>query len=151
MMAKNATAQRFRRWRRSRPFWAGLFTLAAGLLILFPPYASLKFGDIVVSLNTFTGVSAVVIGVVLLCCGLSFWTRQEFRLPAGIIALLLSVAAIVTANLGSFLLGTLLGIVGAALGIAWTPKARESSAAEESTEDTTTLVDNRAGIAGGRA
>jgi uncharacterized membrane protein HdeD (DUF308 family) len=146
MAANNTNRAKFRQWRRSRPFWAGFCTLAAGLLILFPPYASLKFGDIVVSLNTLTGISAMVIGVLLVCCGLSFWTRQEFRIPAGVVALLLSVAAIVTANLGSFLLGTLLGVVGAALGIAWTPKARERAAVEESD-----VSASSAGIAGGHA
>lgn len=145
MAANNTNRAKFRQWRCSRPFWAGFCTLGAGLLILFPPYASLKFGDIVVSLNTLTGISAMVIGVLLVCCGLSFWTRQEFRVPAGVVALLLSVAAIVTANLGSFLLGTLLGVVGAALGIAWTPKARQRAAAEESD------VSAPAGVAGGRA
>ncbi|SFS52931.1 DUF6114 domain-containing protein [Saccharopolyspora flava] len=143
-----AAKTNFRQWRRSRPFWAGLCTLASGLLILFPPYASLKFGDIVVSLNTLTGVSAMVIGVLLVCCGLSFWTRQEFRIPAGIVALLLSVAAIVTANLGSFLIGTLLGVVGAALGLAWTPKARQRKEVREPAQDTSARP---VGYAGGHA
>lgn len=151
MTAKNANPSGFRQWRRGRPFWAGAFTLASGLFILFPPYASLKFGDIVVSLNTLTGLSAMVIGVLLVCCGLSFWTRREFRIPAGVVTLLLSVAAIVTANLGSFLIGTLLGVVGAALGIAWTPKARQRSAAEESVEDTSAQGSHRARFAGGHA
>lgn len=114
----------FRQWRRSRPFWAGMFTLLAGLIVLFPPFASLKFGDVVVSLNTLGGVSALVIGVVLLTCAASFWTRPQFRKPAGIVTLLLSLVAIVTANLGSMLIGTLLGIIGAALGFAWTPQQR---------------------------
>ncbi|GAB3671132.1 DUF6114 domain-containing protein [Saccharopolyspora tripterygii] len=148
MAAKNETRTKFRQWRRTRPFWAGFCTLVSGLLILFPPYASLKFGDIIVSLNTMTGISAMVIGVLLVCCGLSFWTRQEFRMPAGIVALLLSVAAIVTANLGSFLLGTLFGVVGAALGIAWTPKARQRKPAAE---PATQPVEVPTGLAGGRA
>ncbi|MGW2749291.1 DUF6114 domain-containing protein, partial [Streptomyces sp. NPDC001450] len=31
----------FRAWRGERPFWAGLFTLAAGLPILYWPYVNL--------------------------------------------------------------------------------------------------------------
>lgn len=116
----------FREWRRSRPFWAGIFALASGLLVLFPPFASLKFGDVVVTLNTFSGITALVIGVVIIACGVSFWTRPPFRFVAGIVTLLLSLAAIVTANLGTFLIGTLLGILGAALGIAWSPKQKRS-------------------------
>ncbi len=111
----------FRRWRRTRPFWAGVFTLLAALVLLYPPYASLRFGDVVISLHTVGGISALVIGVVLIACAVSFWLRPEFRLAAGIVTLLLSVVAIVTANFGSFLIGTTLGLVGAALGIAWAP------------------------------
>lgn len=123
-----STRARFRQWRRSRPFWAGVCTTLSGLVILFPPYASLKFGDVVVSLNTLTGMSALVIGVVLLSSAVSFWIRPQFRFPAGIVTLLVSVAAIVTANLGSLLIGTVLGIVGAALGIAWSPSAKKRRA-----------------------
>lgn len=116
----------FRRWRRGRPFWAGVFTLLAALILLYPPYASLKFGDIVISLHTVGGISALVIGVVLIACAASFWLRPEFRLAAGIVTLLLSIVAIVTANFGSFLIGTTLGVIGAALAIAWSPKPKRS-------------------------
>ncbi|QUH05957.1 hypothetical protein HUO13_12590 [Saccharopolyspora erythraea] len=115
---------RFREFRRGRPFWAGLFTTASGLVVLFPPYASLRFGDAMISLNTMGGISSLVIGVVLVSCGISFWARPELRVVAGVVALLLSLVAIVTSNLGSFMLGTLLGIIGAALALAWSPGAR---------------------------
>lgn len=115
----------FREWRRARPFWAGIFAMISGLLVLFPPFASLKFGDVVVTLNTFSGITALIIGVVIVACGLSFWTRPQFKFVAGIVTLLLSVAAIVTANLGTFLIGTLFGVLGSALGIAWSPKPKE--------------------------
>ena len=117
----------FRRWRRSRPLWAGACTIASGLVVLFPPYASLRFGDVVVSLNTLGGMSALVIGSVLLICGVSFLARPQFRTAAAIIALILALSALVTTNLGSFLLGTLLGIAGAAFGLAWSPSATRSS------------------------
>lgn len=114
----------FRDWRRTRPFWAGLFTLIAALLLLYPPYASLKFGDIEVSLRTTAGITALVIGMVLIACALAFWLRPELRLPAGIVTLVLSVVAVVTVNLGSLLIGTTMGLIGAALAIAWSPNQR---------------------------
>ena len=120
-----------KQWRRRRPFWAGVFALASGLLVLFPPYASLRFGDAMISLNTMGGVSSLVIGIVLISCGVSLWIRPEFRVPAGVVALLLSLVAIVTSNLGSFLVGTLLGIIGAALALAWTPGARAEVADDQ--------------------
>ncbi|MDR7300971.1 DUF6114 domain-containing protein [Haloactinomyces albus] len=111
----------FRRWRRTRPFWAGVFTLLSALLLLYPPYASLEFGAVVITLKTLGGLSALVIGTVMIICAVSFWTRPRFRLASGIVTLLLAVVAIVTVNLGSMFLGTLLGIIGAALGLAWSP------------------------------
>ncbi len=128
--------RRFARWRGTRPFWAGACTLLAGLIVLFPPFAALRFGDVVISLNTLGGVSAMVIGVVLSICGITFWARPQFRMAAGIVTLLLSLVALVTVNLGSFLIGTVLGIIGSALGIAWSPgtqPARNSSAPGENT------------------
>ncbi|WP_344682106.1 DUF6114 domain-containing protein [Saccharopolyspora taberi] len=119
-----------KKWRRGRPFWAGVCTLASGLLVLFPPYASFRFGDAMISLNTMGGVSSLVIGVVLISCGMSLWIRPEFRVAAGVVTLLLSLVAIVTSNLGSFLVGTLLGITGAALALAWTPKERRAGTAD---------------------
>jgi hypothetical protein len=106
--------------------WAGACTIASGLVVLFPPYASLKFGDVVVSLNTLGGMSALLIGTVLLICGVSFWARPQFRTAAGIITLILALSALITTNLGSFLIGTMLGIVGAAFGLAWSPSATPS-------------------------
>lgn len=114
----------FRAWRRSRPFWAGLLTLAAALILLFPPYASLKFGDIVVSMNTIGGVSSLIIGIVMIICAASFWIAPHVRIAAGIVTLVLALISVVTSNLGTFLLGTLLGIVGGALALAWTPRPK---------------------------
>lgn len=37
--------------------------------------------------------------------------------------MVVSLLAIVAANLGGFLIGTLLGVVGAALGLSWQPAA----------------------------
>ncbi|ASU80869.1 hypothetical protein CDG81_05905 [Actinopolyspora erythraea] len=119
----------FRSWRRTRPFWGGLFTLLAALLLLYPPYASLKLGDVEVSLRTTAGISALVIGVVMIACALSFWVRPEWRLSAGIVALLLSLVALVVVNLGSFLVGTTLGVVGSSLAIAWSPRRGAGSGA----------------------
>lgn len=131
---------RFRQWRRERAFWAGVFAVLAGVLVLFPPFASFKLGDVVITLNTLTGISATVIGVVLVMCGVSFWMRPQFRLPAGIVTLLVSLVAIVTANFGSFLVGTLCGVIGAALAIAWSPEGKrdrkaKSGPAEPVTEE----------------
>lgn len=125
----------FRQWRRSRPFWAGVFTLCAALLLLYPPYASLKFGDVVISLHTVGGISALVIGIVLIACASSLWFRPEFRTVAGIVTLVLSLVAIVTANLGSLLIGTTIGVIGAALAIAWSPQPKQQGRRKREARD----------------
>ncbi|PRW64500.1 DUF6114 domain-containing protein [Actinopolyspora mortivallis] len=120
----SAARRAFRSWRRTRPFWGGVFTLVAALLLLYPPYASLEFGDIQIALRTTAGITGLVIGMVLIAAGASFWFRPEWRLPAGVVTLVLSVVAIVTVNLGSLLTGTLSGLIGGALAIAWSPRQR---------------------------
>lgn len=136
-----ATPRRtFRDLRRGRPFWAGVFTMLSGMIIIFPPYASLKFGDIVISLNTIGGMSSLLIGVVLVMCGITMWTRPEFRRAAGIVTLLLALTAIVAANLGVFMIGTLLGLIGAGLAIAWSPLSKPTRRSQPTGESMGTFL-----------
>ena len=116
---------RFRRWRRGRPFWAGFFTLLCGLMVVFPPFASLQIADITVSLHTIGGAGSLVVGIVLLMCGIAQWFQPHYRIPAGIITLLLSLVALVVANLGVLLVGTLIGIVGGCLALSWRKKPQD--------------------------
>lgn len=114
----------FGQWRRGRPFWAGVFLTLAGLVIIFPPFATLKVGELAISITTIGGMSGLLIGVLLVVCAATMWVRPQFRLAAGIAALLLSLVALVTTNLGGFLAGTLLGLLGSALAISWTKQTR---------------------------
>ena len=120
----------FGRWRRTRPFWAGLFLLLSGLIIIFPPFANMKLGSMVVSIQTIGGLSGALIGALLLVCALTMWLRPQFRLAAGIAALILSLAALIATNLGGFIVGTLCGLIGAALALSWTPKTRNRKVAK---------------------
>lgn len=140
----------FRQWRRSRPFWAGIFTLLSALALLYPPFASLKFGDVVITLKTLGGISALVIGVIMIVCAVSFWVRPEFRKAAGIVTLLLAVVAVATVNLGSLLIGTLLGVIGAALGLSWAPVPQRGQAQQDDTRDRQELSPRAVRAHGGR-
>jgi peptidoglycan/LPS O-acetylase OafA/YrhL len=126
----------FTAWRRGRPFWAGLFVAIGALIITFPPYATLKFGDMVVSIQTLGGVSALLIGVLLAICAVSLWTTPKFRLAAGIVTVLLSLVAIVVTNLGGFIFGTLFSLLGGALAVAWTDAPKEPKTPENGSETT---------------
>jgi len=116
--------ERFRGWRRGRPFWGGLFLLASGLVIVLPPYASFRLGDMMISIGTIAGVSALLIGTLLMVIGVALWLRPEYRVVGAIAAGLLSLVSLVTANLGGFGIGMLLGVVGSALLIAWTDRPK---------------------------
>jgi hypothetical protein len=110
---------RFRAWRRSRPFWAGIFLIAAGAELLLIPLPLNSMG-LILHIGT-GGVAGILIGAVLIVAGLLLWFHPVQRMFYSIVAVLLAIAALVASNLGGFLLGTMLGIVGGSLGFAWTP------------------------------
>ncbi|WP_175410031.1 DUF6114 domain-containing protein [Streptomyces sp. TRM64462] len=117
--------QAWRRWRRSRPFWGGLLTVLAGLEICSIPLAPLE----VMLHQGIAGVPSALLGIVMVTLGLSAWVAPHYRAMAGVVTTLIAAAALVMSNLGGFLIGTVLGIVGGAMMFAWQPvaKARPSA------------------------
>ncbi len=110
---------RFRAFRWARPFWAGLFTIAAGVeILLFPltPISSL------IQLGV-GAISGVLFGIALGALGLFMWFSPPNRTLAGVFTILISLASFITTNLGGLVIGMLLGLVGGGLCLAWTPKA----------------------------
>jgi len=103
------------RWTRDRPFWAGLLTAAAGLVILVLPGGRFT----VLLLPGLAGTSGFLFGAGLCAMGLFFWFRPAGHRAVGVTAVLVSVASLVTTNLGGFVVGMLLGILGGSLGFAW--------------------------------
>ncbi|MFE9955032.1 DUF6114 domain-containing protein [Micromonospora sp. NPDC005299] len=114
----------FRRWRRTRPFWGGLFTALAGLEI---------FGTTQMSLNglTFqmgpTGFLSWLIPAILLTCGLLLWFSPQQRMFYAIVAAVTALYSMIGVNLGGFFLGVLLGMIGSALGFAWVPRRQPAA------------------------
>ncbi len=115
--------QRFRDWRRSRPFWGGLLLALAGLeLIAIPLLSVLAHGSVkVVIYIGIGGVFGVLIGGLLVACGLLIWFHPVQRVFYSVAGVLLAVASFVATNLGGFFLGMLLGVIGASLAFGWTP------------------------------
>ncbi|HEY9242710.1 MAG TPA: DUF6114 domain-containing protein [Streptosporangiaceae bacterium] len=121
----------FREWRRRRPFWGGLFILLAGTEMFLTEIAPLH---VVVHLGV-EGLAGEAVPVLLAVCGLLLIFAPEQRLFYSIVAMLLTVASWITSNLGGFILGLILGLLGCALAFAWTPlpgPAPEQPAADES-------------------
>src|SRR5215470_18874262 len=123
-VAKTGTAigrgwRRYRAWRRSRPFWAGIWLIIAGAELLLIPLPIHSMGVILhIGIG---GISGILIGAILIALGLLLWFHPVQRMFYSIVAVLLAIAALVASNLGGFLIGTILGVVGGSLGFAWTP------------------------------
>ncbi|MEU6035915.1 DUF6114 domain-containing protein [Actinomadura sp. NPDC047616] len=107
---------RTRSWTARRPFVAGCLLIAAGMEIAIVPVAG-------TGLVVHTGVgghAAFLLGAFLAAMGVTLWCAPEQRLIIAVLAVTAALAAFVMANLGGFLLGSLLAITGASFGYAWT-------------------------------
>nr|WP_190139391.1 DUF6114 domain-containing protein [Streptomyces longispororuber] len=107
----------FRRWRRTRPFWGGLLLLLGGAELLLVPLSPLT---VLVSLGI-GGIAAIGIGIALMVAGLFLWLLPHAHHYVSVNAMILSVLSFAATNLGGFLVGMVLGIVGSAMGFGWTP------------------------------
>lgn len=110
--------QGFRRWRRTRPFWGGLFTALAGLEMFGSTQMSLA--GLTLKLGP-TGFLGWLIPTILVTCGMLMWFSPAQRLFYSIVAAVTVVYSVLGLNLGGFFVGLLLGLVGSALGFAWAP------------------------------
>lgn len=120
----------FTRWRRTRPFFAGLLMLLGGVVILTPAYLSLEVSNIIIQVSTISGVSTFIIGALLIACGLMTWFGGGSRILTGVAGIILGIVALPTSNFGGFVLGTLLALVGGALALSWTDSSKEELAAQ---------------------
>ncbi|MEV0488755.1 DUF6114 domain-containing protein [Streptomyces atratus] len=113
--------QRFRAWRGSRPFWAGLLTALGGAPIAYFPYANFKIGHLTLAMATTAGAGSLIIGVLLVTLGLTMWFHQIVRVFAGVASILLALVSIPVSNLGGFVIGFLLAMIGGCLALSWAP------------------------------
>ncbi len=122
---RRSGSRSFRRWRGTRPFWGGLLLLLAGFeLLLIPLSGILVHGQ--VKLVVYIGIGGVfglLIGALLIACGLLLWFSPAHHTFYAIAGVLLAVLSFITSNLGGFFLGMLLGITGGSLAFGWTPAA----------------------------
>lgn len=118
--------RRFKSWRKRRPFGAGLAMILSGLVMLAPAYLSFKVSNIQVQISTLSGVSTALLGILLITCGISTWTRTEGRILTGVAAMVLGIVALPAANFGGFVLGTMLALIGGAMSLSWDPEERLS-------------------------
>ncbi|MER6123800.1 DUF6114 domain-containing protein [Streptomyces sp. NPDC001795] len=113
--------RRFRDWRGTRPFWAGLLVLLAGGPIIYFPYYHLQIGHLTLAMSTTAGAGSLIIGVLLVVLGISLWFQKHIRTFAGVASILLGLVSLPVSNFGGFVVGFLLALVGGAMAVAWAP------------------------------
>ncbi len=115
----------FRGWRRTRPFWGGFLLLLAGIELLLIPLSGILIHGAVklVVYIGIGGVFGVLLGMLLIACGLLLWLNPAHRTFYAIAGVLLAVLSFIASNFGGFFIGMLLGIIGGSMGFGWTPSA----------------------------
>lgn len=103
-----------KKWRKSRPIWGAAITIISGLMILWVPlnlYLSTFLPGSIAVIGLLFGGLITLIGIMAL-----FFPGSAKML--GIFTIFLSILSVIGA-LGGFLFGTIFGIIGGSLLIAW--------------------------------
>ncbi|MEV6491493.1 DUF6114 domain-containing protein [Actinoplanes sp. NPDC051633] len=116
------TPSAFSRWLHARPFWGGLLVTLAGAEILVTVKAPLP----VILHVGMQGVAGFLVPILLMASGLLLIFNPAQRLFYSVVAAVLTIASWLTSNVGGFVLGILLGLIGSAMAFAWSPGRRRS-------------------------
>lgn len=113
-------------WKQERPFAGSILTLLSGALILWVPL------NLIVKafLPGTVSVIGILFGGLVLLLGVMGLFFPQFSKVFGIVVIFLSIVSIIGA-LGGLLVGTILGITGGSLMIAWNPPTFKQTPAEQ--------------------
>ncbi|MCU7726128.1 DUF6114 domain-containing protein [Actinoplanes sp. KI2] len=111
------TRSKFWLWRHARPFWGGLFVFLGGAEIFLTVKAPLP---VVVHVGM-QGFIGYLLPIVLALLGILIIVNPAQHLFYSLVAAVLALASWLTSNLGGFVIGLLLALVGSALTFAWSP------------------------------
>jgi hypothetical protein len=115
--SRSPRARALREWSGQRPWLGGTVTTLGGLAIAVLP----NKGFTVVVLPGVAGLSGFVLGALIIACAMYMLFSPQLHGILGIAAVLLSLVSFVTTNIGGYVIGLVLGIVGGSLGFAWNP------------------------------
>jgi hypothetical protein len=115
----------FRTWRRRRPFLGGVLIVLAGGEIFATGIAPLH----VIIHYGLEGLAGQAVPILLIVCGLLLIFSPDQRMFYVIVSMMLTIGSWITSNLGGFVLGLLLGLVGCSFAFAWTPRRKPAPTA----------------------
>jgi hypothetical protein len=116
----------FRAVRRTRPFWGGLWLTLGGLIVV--KLNSYPLG--MAMAGSFNRSAGYILGGAMVLFGLVAWVSPIYARLVGLFGVLAAMAAFVGSNLGGFLVGTVLGIIGGSMIWGWgelRPRADKAS------------------------
>ncbi|MBW1598847.1 DUF6114 domain-containing protein [Streptomyces sp. JJ38] len=108
----------FRAFRRTRPFWGAVWLVLGGWTVL-----KFSLGSLQLVVETgFGAVAGYLTGGGMILCGLIPLAAPRQRYTFGLIGAVLAVVSLVVSNLGGFVVGMLLGVLGSSMMVGWGPK-----------------------------
>ncbi|MFI5530384.1 DUF6114 domain-containing protein [Kitasatospora sp. NPDC051853] len=107
-----------RRWRRTRPFWAAVWTALGGFVILYLPLAPIS-QILHVGVGGITGMAG---GAILMALAGLMLLIPSQRHTAGVVAVIVGVASFPLSNLGGFFVGMFLSVLGGSMAVGWLPE-----------------------------
>lgn len=108
----------FRDFRRTRPFWGGLWLALGGYVVIH--FAHTPLGIAIA--GGWGGSSGYILGGGMIMFAAVAWFAPHYAGLCGVVGVLLALAAFVAANLGGFLIGSVLGIFGGSMIWGWGEK-----------------------------
>jgi len=107
-----------------RPWAAIVLFVAAGAAVLGSFLLQGSIAELGIGFTTSTAPGALLTGLGMLGCAASMYSQPTTRVLAGWLGGALALVALPAANFGGFVVGTLLGMLGAAASLAWTDSPR---------------------------
>lgn len=114
----NVARTQFRKFRRTRPFWAATWTMLGGSIIGLIPLSSIAK----IVHTGLPGVGGVSIGFLIAVMGLFILFTPNQRHIVAVITAVLALASFPISNLGGFVIGMLFALLGASMAFGWMPE-----------------------------
>src|SRR6185312_4835703 len=104
-----------------RPFWGGFLMMLSGVVLYLS--ANLQPGNITIHLGL-QGFLSYVLPLIMVLTGALVWASPSQRIFYGVIGLVTAIYSLIGLNLGGFLIGFFIGMMGSVITLAWIPNKR---------------------------